>query len=98
MSLVDGYAFLDHLSWDAYIQGSHMMESVELYRNRHGCCHAVIMEDGIFRNRENRGRLKGLGLKLFGKPLGRPSEKNTMEYEPGDQNPIVGKFGQGKVR
>jgi IS5 family transposase len=52
----------------------------------------------IYCNRENRGRLKEFGIQLLGKPLGRPSEKNRMEYDPGDRNPIEGKFGQAKVR
>ncbi len=56
LSLVDGYAFLDHLSWDAYNEGTHLMESVELYRKRHGCYPAEIMVDKIYCNRENRGR------------------------------------------
>ncbi len=98
VSLVDGYAFLDHLSWDAYNEGNHLMESVELYRKQHGCYPAEIMVDKIYCNRENRGRLKELGIKLLGKPLGRPSEKNMVEYDPGDRNPLEGKFGQAKVR
>ena len=36
VSQVDGYAFLDHLSWDAYNEGNHLMESVELNRKRRG--------------------------------------------------------------
>ena len=43
VSLVDGNAFLDHLSWEAYNEGGHLMESVELYRKRHGCYPAEIM-------------------------------------------------------
>ena len=61
VSMVHGYAFLDHLSWDAYNEGNHLMESVELYRKQHGCYPAEIMVDKIYCNRENRGRLKGLG-------------------------------------
>ena len=98
VSLVDGYAFLDHLSWEAYNEGGHLMESVELYRKRHGCYPAEIMVDRIYCNRENRRMLKELGIKLLGKQLGRPSEKNRVEYNPGDRNPIEGKFGQAKVR
>ena len=97
VSLVDGYAFLDHLSWDAYNEGNHLMESVELYRKRHGCYPAEIMVDKIYCNRENRGRLKELGIKLLGKTLVRPSEKNRVKYDPGDRNPIERKFGQAKV-
>jgi len=54
--------------------------------------------DRIYCNRENRRMLKELGIKLLGKQLGRPSEKNRVEYNPGDRNPIEGKFGQAKVR
>jgi hypothetical protein len=42
--------------------------------------------------------LKELGIRLLGKPLGRPSEKNRVAYDPGDRKPIEGKFGQAKVR
>jgi len=56
------------------------------------------MVDKIYCNREIRGRLKDLGIKLLGKPLGRPSEKNRVAYDPGDRNPIEGMFGQAKVR
>ena len=98
VSLVDGYAFLDHLSWEAYNAGVHFIESVELYRKRHGCYPAEIMVDRIYCNRKNRRMLKELGIKLLGKLLGRPSEKNRVEYNPGDRNPIEGKFGHAKVR
>jgi hypothetical protein len=98
VSLVYGYAFFDHLSWDAYNEGKHLMESAELYRKRNGFYPAEIMVDKIYCNREIRGRLKDLGIKLLGKPLGRPSEKNRVAYDPGDRNPIEGMFGQAKVR
>jgi len=96
--MVDGYAFLDHLSWEAYNEGNHLMESLELYRKRHGFYPPEIMVEMIYCNRENRGRLKYLGIKLLGKPLGRPSDKNRVEYNPGDQNQIEEKFGHAKVR
>jgi hypothetical protein len=32
------------------------------------------------------------------KQLQRPSQKNPVEYDLGDRNPIEAKFGQGKVR
>jgi IS5 family transposase len=69
VSLV-GYAFLGHLSCDAYNEGTHLMESVELYRKRRGCYPAEIMLDKIYCNRENIGRLKELGIKFLGKQLG----------------------------
>jgi len=98
VSLVDGYAFLDHLSWDAYNEGGYLMQSLTKYKVRHGYYPAEVMGDRIYCNRENRRMLKELGIRLLGKPLGRPSEKNRLAYDPGDRNPIEGKFGQAKVR
>ncbi|NDC79044.1 MAG: DDE transposase, partial [Chitinophagia bacterium] len=49
------------------------------------------MGDRIYCNREHRRKLKELGIRLLGKPLGRPSEKNRVQYDPGDRNPIEGK-------
>jgi hypothetical protein len=96
VGLVDGYAFPDQLSWDACKEGNHLMVSVELFRKGHGCYPAEIMVDRIYYNRENSGRLKELGIKLRGKPLARPSEKNRVEYDTGDRNPIGGKSGKGR--
>jgi len=62
VSLVDGCAFLVHLSCDAYNEGNHLLESVELYRKRHGCYPPEIMVEKIYCNRENRGRLKEQGI------------------------------------
>ena len=98
VSLVEGYAFLDHLSWDAYNEGGYLMNSVELYKNRHGYYPAEVLADMIYCNRENRRMLKELGIRLLAKPLGRPSTTNRVKLNPGDRNPIEGKFGQAKVR
>jgi IS5 family transposase len=98
VSLVVGYAFLDHLSWESYNEGGYVIRSVEIYRQRHGYFPAEVMGDRIYSKRENRRILKELGIRLVGKHLGRPSEMNKVEYDPGDRNPIEGNFGQGKVR
>jgi hypothetical protein len=98
VSLVEGYVFLDHLSWDAYNKGGYLMKSVELYKGRHGYYPAEVLADMIYCNRENRRMLKDLGIKLLAKPLGRPSATNRVKLNPGDCNPIEGKFGQAKVR
>ncbi len=36
LSLVKGYAFLDHLGWEAFNEGTLLMDSVEKYKNRNG--------------------------------------------------------------
>jgi IS5 family transposase len=98
VSLVEGYVFLDHLSWEAYNEGGYLMKSVVLYKDRHGYYPAEVLADMIYCNRENRRMLKELCIKLLAKPLGRPSMTNRVKLNPGERNPIGGKFGQAKVR
>ena len=50
----------------------------------------------IYCTRVNRAALKGLGIKLLAKPLGRPSAL-SIHVSPGERNPIEGKFGQAKT-
>ncbi|MGI0062875.1 MAG: transposase, partial [Nitrosotalea sp.] len=47
----------------------------------------------------NRKLLKGLGIELRAKPLGRPSLASALsnQVSPGERNPIEGKFGQAKA-
>jgi IS5 family transposase len=56
------------------------------------------MVDQIYGTRENRRQLKNLNKKIVGWQLGRPPKIPTMKLDPGDRNPIEGKFGQGKTR
>jgi IS5 family transposase len=97
MSMVDGFAFLDTLSWDAFNEGSHMRDYVDGYRGRFGFYPAKVLADKLYCTRENRKWLKEKGIKLAAKPLGRPSAKAVENHvRPGERNPIEGKFGQAK--
>lgn len=96
VSLIDGISFLDSLSWDAFNEGSHMMEYIEQYRLRFGFYPAEVLADQIYCNRANRAALKEKGIKLLAKPLGRPSAVH-QHVSPGERNPIEGKFGQAKT-
>ena len=98
MSLVGGFAFIDHLSWEAYNEGGLLMDSVEKYKIRFGFYPAEVLADQIYCTRENRRQLKLLDIKLIAKPLGRPSAQAVKNHvRPGERNPIEGKFGQAKV-
>lgn len=55
------------------------------------------MVDKIYSTRENRKNLKEKGIRLVGKPLGRPSLAAQIVLSPGERNPIEGKFGQAKT-
>lgn len=96
VSVIDGISFLDELSWDAFNEGSHMMEYVEKYHQRFGCYPRELLADQIYCTRANRAALKEKGIKLLAKPLGRPSAVQ-VHVSPGERNPIEGKFGQAKT-
>ena len=96
VSIINGISFLDELSWDAFNEGSHMIDYIEKYRKRFGCYPCEVLADQIYCTRVNRAALKGLGIKLLAKPLGRPSAM-SIHVSPGERNPIEGKFGQAKT-
>ena len=96
VSLIDGISFLDEISWDAFNEGSHMMDYVEKYHQRFGCYPRELLADKIYCTRANRAALKEKGIKLMAKPLGRPSAVQH-HVSPGERNPIEGKFGQAKT-
>ena len=106
--VVDGYVYLDRLSWDAYNEGADIPMQVERYKERHGFLPEAVIADGIYGTRDNRVWLKEKGVRFSGKPLGRPA-KETSENEErlkadrkrrkkefGIRNHIEGKFSEGK--
>lgn len=98
LSLVDGFAFLDTIRWDAFNEGSYLSQYVENYKSRFGFYPQKVLADQIYCTRANRKWLKERGIKLMAKPLGRPAATRAVEHHvrPGERNPIEGKFGQAK--
>jgi hypothetical protein len=97
VSLMEGYAFLDEFSWDAFNEGGYLLASVHKYKARFGYFPAEVLVDQIYCTRTNRAALKLLGIKLKAKPLGRPKAVEEKHVRPGERNPIEGKFGQAKT-
>lgn len=97
VSMMDGFAFLDELSWEAFNEGTKLQQSVESYKERFGYYPEEVLADKIYCTRENRAWLKKEGIELRAKPLGRPSIKPSIVLAPGERNPIEGKFGQAKT-
>jgi len=97
LSLTNGFAFMDHLSWDAYNESTLLIDSVEQYKRRNGFYPKEVLADQIYCTRENRKQLKLLDIRLIAKPLGRPSAVKREHVRPGERNPIEGKFGQAKT-
>ena len=97
VSLMNGYAFLDELSWEAFNEGQFLILAVEDYKKRFGYYPEEVMADKIYCNRANRAELKERGIRLRAKPLGRPKAVKEEHVRPGERNPIEGKFGQAKT-
>lgn len=106
VSLVNGYAFLDVLSWDSYHEGKGLQASVEQYKQRYGHYPEAVLADTIYRTRENRKYCQDYGIRLSGPKLGRPAkdaqintDQKRIEYQDAsERNAIEGKFGEGKRR
>jgi hypothetical protein len=103
VSIQNGFARINTLSWEAYNESTDLKKQVEDYKRLNGYYPKVIITDKIYGNRENRQWLKELGIRYSGKPLGRPSAKSQTSYqkrkyrmEQGMRNEVEGKFGQGK--
>lgn len=98
VTMMNGFAFLDDLEWEAYNEGTRLLNSIEKYKERFGFYPKRVLVDKIYCNKVNRAALKLLKITLRAKPLGRPKAVDEKHVSPGERNPIEGKFGQGKTR
>jgi len=106
ISIVDGYAYMETLSWDAFNEGTTLIESVECYRKRNGYYPEAVQADKIYRNRENLQYCEERGIRLSGPRLGRPlvnkekqkEQKHLERQDARERNAVEGKFGEGKRR
>lgn len=108
VSLVNGIARVDHLSWDNFNESTDLQTQVETYRKRFGYYPESVHADKIYRTRENRKFLKDRDIRMSGPPLGRPPviadlnerrlAQSQCHQDELDRIPIEGKFGQGKRR
>jgi transposase, IS5 family len=98
LSMIDGYSFVDTISWDAFHEGTHLPEYVENYKKRYGFYPEKVLADKLYATRQNRKWLNERGIKISAKPLGRPSAKAVENHvSPGERNPIEGLFGRAKT-
>ncbi len=106
ISIVDGYTYIETLSWDAFNEGTTLVESIESYRERYGHYPAVVQADKIYRNRKNLQYCEGHDIRLSGPRLGRPpadkekqkEQKRLERQDASERNAVEGKFGEGKRR
>jgi hypothetical protein len=104
ISLLDGYARVDHFDWDAFNEGQDLQAQVERFRELTGKYPELVQVDKIYLTRENRRFLKEKRIRYTGEPLGRKPvkeiksryQKRKERREAAERNQVEGKFGQGK--
>jgi IS5 family transposase len=104
ISLLDGYARVDHSDRDAFNEGQDFQAQVERFRKLTGKYPELVQVDKIYLTRENRRFLKEKGIRYTREPLGRkPVKEIKSRYrkrkerrEAAGRNQVEGKFGLGK--
>jgi hypothetical protein len=104
VSMVNGFARVETLSWDNYNEGIELKEQIDSYLERYGTYPEVVCADKIYRNRDNLEYCKNHHIRLSGPKLGRPfndeakrRELRRIEREDeGTRVAIEGKFGEAK--
>jgi len=110
VSVSNGFVRLEHSSFDAFNEGENLIEIIERYRIREGHYPERVLADGIYRNRDNLAYCKRNGIRLLGKPLGRPKKDAVMDKKLARADEIdrveverkfshaKGSFGLGLIR
>lgn len=104
ISYIDGYVFLDEISWDNFNESKYLQEQVEKYYEYMGYYPESIHVDKIYRTKGNRKYCKEKGIRMSGPKLGRPGknisqeEKKQAREDEKIRNRVEGKFGEGKRR
>jgi hypothetical protein len=104
ISLIDGYAYIDKLNWEAYNEESLLIPAIKEYKNHHGYYPEAVLVDKIYRNQTNRRFCKRYGIRISGPRLGRPPKEmnpailRQERRDSADRNAVEGKFGEGKTR
>lgn len=104
ISCVDGYVFLEHLDWNNFNESIHLPKQIERFKQRFGHYPASVHADQIYRTRANHHYCRERGIRLSGKPLGRPKQSEQADIQKQAQadaairNQVEGKFGVGKRR
>lgn len=102
VSIVNGYTYVDHLSWDAYNESSDLSLQTELYRQRFGILPKEVQADKIYLGKDNRKYIRENHMDCFNHPLGRPpKEENDVHLEDkkravGERNEVEATFGTSK--
>ena len=98
ISIIGGYSFVDHLSWDAYNESEDLIPIIKKYRETYGFYPGAVMVDKLYGNQKNIVFCNSKGIRISGPKLGRPKKDEVVdkhqEYvDSGIRNAVEGKFG-----
>ena len=103
-SCVNGYVFLDRISWNNFNESGDFKNQVEEFKKYRGVYPESVHADKIYRTKVNRAWCKERGIRLSGVRLGRPPKtiskeiKKQARLDEAVRNCIEGKFGEAKRR
>ena len=101
--MIEGYAFIDKIGWDAYNEEALLIPAIQQYKKRYGYYPEAVLVDKLYRNRQNLAFCKERGIRVSGPRLGRPpkeTDKAIIRQQREDasgRNAVEGKFGEGKT-
>jgi transposase, IS5 family len=103
-SYVNGYIFMDRISWNNFNESGDLINQVESFKQYTGAYPESVHADKIYRTNLNRSWCKEKGIRLSGVKLGRPPKtiskeaKKQARLDEAIRNCIEGKFGEAKRR
>ena len=101
LSLMDGFAKADNLSWNAYNEAQDLRMQAQAYKSLYGYYPELIQVDKIYGTNENRKWCKENNIRITVTPKGKPVKKTAYQKrksakEYSERNHIEAKFGQAK--
>lgn len=75
LSKVNGFVHIDEISFDNFNESLTLRSIVERYKELHGVDPVSVRADKIYQTKDNRMFCKKRGIRLSGKPLGRPKNE-----------------------
>ena len=101
LSLVDGIAKAETLSWDAYNESADLIPHVESYKKLHGYYPELVQVDKIYGTNKNRKWCHKRNIRMTVVKKGNQTEQTQYEKrkqrkEFNERNEVEGKIGQAK--
>lgn len=101
LSLADGFAKAQTISWDAYNESADLIPHVQAYKELYGYYPELVQVDKIYGTNANRKWCTQNKIRMTVAPKGKPKEMTPYEKrkhrkELSERNEVEGKIGQAK--